>query len=115
MRGLVLAWAVGLGIFSWREWQIYGRPPVPGRLLAGSLVFGTLALIAEYEPAARPATLAAWAFDLAVLFKAGPATLTQGAGWITGAPSAAESGSAAGKGGGGPAAAQSNLRQRSGG
>lgn len=76
MRGIVLAWAVGLGIMSWRTVQEFHRPPVPGRILGASAVFAGLALLAEYEPAARFATLAAWGFDLAVVFQAGPAALT---------------------------------------
>lgn len=100
MRGLVLAWAVGLGILSWRTAQQYHKPPVPGRLLGASVVFVVLALIAEYEPARRAAVLAAWGFDLAVFFQAGPQQLTSTAGFRTnkasplpGSPPAAGEGS----------------------
>ena len=106
MRGLVLAWAVGLGILTWRTAQEFHKPPVPGRLLGASMVYVLLALLAEYEPAKRAAVLAAWGFDVAVLFKAGPKALISTAGFGT----AGESGSAAGEGSGGPAK-QSNLRQ----
>jgi hypothetical protein len=80
VRGIVLAAAVGLGIFSWRTIQQYHKPPVPGRLLAGTIVYMLLALLAEYEPATRVAVLAAWGFNVAVLFKAGPSTLLNTAG-----------------------------------
>jgi hypothetical protein len=100
MRGLVLAWAVGLGIYTWRTVQEFRKPPVPGRVLGASLVYAGLALVAEYEPARRAATAAAWGFDLAVLFKAGPAQLTQGAGWITGQQGKGGQQVAAGQGGG---------------
>ena len=76
MRGIVLAWGVGLGILSWRTVQQYHKPPVPGRVLGASVVYAALALIAEYEPATAAATLAAWGFTVAVLFKAGPQVLT---------------------------------------
>jgi hypothetical protein len=85
VRGLVLAWAVGLGIMTWREIQEYHRPPVPGRLLGGSLVFAALAVIAEYPPATGPATIAAWGFDLAVFFQAGPQALVSTKGFRTNA------------------------------
>lgn len=67
---------------TWRTAQDYHKPPVPGRLLGASMVFVLLALLAEYEPARRAALLAAWGFDVAVLFKAGPQALvsTQGFG-----------------------------------
>lgn len=83
MRGLVLAWAVGLGILTWRTAQEYHKPPVPGRLLGASMVYVLLALLAEYEPAKRAAVLAAWGFNVAVLFKAGPAALVSTAGFGT--------------------------------
>lgn len=76
MRGITLAWAVGLGLMTWRTAQEFHRPPVPGRLLGASVVFAMLALLAEYEPAARAAVLAAWGFDVAVLFKLPPSAFT---------------------------------------
>jgi hypothetical protein len=81
MRGLILAWAVGLGLMSWRDVQKYHKPPVPGRLLGASLVFAGLALLGEYEPARRVAVLTAWAFDLAVVFEIGPQALVSTAGF----------------------------------
>lgn len=83
MRGIVLAWAVGLGVMAWREAQEFHRPPVPGRILGASLVYVLLALAAEYQPAARAAVVTAWGFDLAVIFKAGPAQLTSTRGFRT--------------------------------
>lgn len=102
---MVLAWAVGLGIMTWRTAQIYHKPPVPGRILGASMVYVLLALLAEYEPAKRAALLAAWGFNVAVLLKLPPAAFTTAA-----FATAGESGSAAGEGSGGPAK-QSNLRQ----
>lgn len=55
-----------------RTVQQYHKPPVPGRVLAASVVFAALALLAEYEPARRAAILAAWGFDLAILFQVVP-------------------------------------------
>ena len=66
---------------SWRTAQEFHKPPVPGRILGASLVFAALALLAEYQPATRVAILAAWGFDVAVLFQAGPAALTSTAGF----------------------------------
>ena len=101
MRGIVLAWAVGLGIFAWREAQLYHRPPVPGRILGGSLVFAALALAAEYEPARRAATLAAWGFDVAIVFKAGPQALVSTKGFGSNLPSNPLGGGGSGGSGGG--------------
>lgn len=70
-RGIALAWLAGLGILSWREVSAYRKPVPPGRLAAASGVFAALALLAEYQPAAGAATLAAWGFDLAVLLTPG--------------------------------------------
>jgi hypothetical protein len=80
-RGIVLAWALGLGIMTWREVKTYKKPPVPGRILAGSAVFIALALLADYPPATRAATWTAWGFDVALLLKPGllPGTGTSAA------------------------------------
>jgi hypothetical protein len=98
LRGLVLAWAVGLGIMAWREAQQYHRPVVPGRVLGASAVYALLALIAEYEPATRAAVLAAWGFDIAVLFQAGPAALVSTKGFTTNSQSPLASSQSAGAG-----------------
>lgn len=79
MRGLTLAWAVGLGLMTWRTAQEFHRPPVPGRLLGASVVFMALGLLAEYPPATRAAVLMAWGFDVAVLFKLPPSAFTTSA------------------------------------
>lgn len=84
MRGVMVAWLAGLALMSWRTAQQYHQPPVPGRLLGASGVFAALALLAEYQPAARAAQWAAWGFDLAVLFQIGPAALTSTAGFQIG-------------------------------
>lgn len=79
MRGITLAWAVGLGLMTWRTAQEFHRPPVPGRLLGASVVFMALGLLAEYPPATKAAVLAAWGFDVAVLFKLPPSAFTTAA------------------------------------
>lgn len=114
MRGIVLAWAVGLGIFAWREAQIYHKPPVPGRILGGSLVFAALALIAEYEPARRAAVLAAWGFDVAIVFKAGPQALVSTTGFGKSSPAGEGGGGGAGEGGGGSLGGGATQRQHRG-
>jgi len=76
VRGITLAWAVGLGLMTWRTAAEFHRPPVPGRILGASVVFAALALLAEYEPATRAAVLAAWGFDVAVLLGLPPSVLT---------------------------------------
>jgi hypothetical protein len=76
VRGIILAWAVGLGLMTWRTAVEFHRPPVPGRILGASVVFAALALLAEYEPATRAAVLAAWGFDVAVLLGLPPSALT---------------------------------------
>lgn len=77
-RGIALAWLAGIGILTWREVAAYRKPVPPGRLLAASGVFAGLALLAEYQPAATAATLAAWGFDLAIFLTPGviPGTAT---------------------------------------
>lgn len=73
---MFLAWAAGLGLLTWQTARVYRKPPVPGRLLGASVVFAALAMLAAYPPATRAATLAAWGFDVAVLFKLPPNWLT---------------------------------------
>lgn len=64
---LTAAWLFGLGLITYRNIARNHQPPVPGQLLAASGLFALLALAAEYQPAAAPAALAAWGFDLAAL------------------------------------------------
>jgi len=72
----------GLGLITYRNVARNHQPPIPGQLLAASGLFALLALAAEYQPAAAPAALAAWGFDLAALLNilpgnlAGPAKTT---------------------------------------
>jgi len=79
---LTAAWLFGLGLITYRNIARNHQPPVPGTLLAASGLFALLALAAEYQPAAAPAALAAWGFDLAALLNilpgnlAGPAKTT---------------------------------------
>lgn len=72
---LTAAWLFGLGLITYRNIARNHQPPVPGTLLAASGLFALLALAAEYQPAAAPAALAAWGFDLAALMNILPGDL----------------------------------------
>ena len=74
MRGVILAWAAGMGIITWRSVVTDHSPPVPGQMLAATGLFAGLALIAEYQPAATAATLFAFGVDIAVLMQVLPGT-----------------------------------------
>jgi hypothetical protein len=78
VRGLLAAWAVGLGVLTWQELRQARRPVPPGRYLAASGVFALLGLLATYQPAAGAAAVAAWGLDLAVLLKPGVLPGTSG-------------------------------------
>lgn len=73
MGGLVLAWVTGETILVYQAVRKQHRPPVPGKLLGSSAIFAILAVIAEFGPgAAKAATAAAWAFDIAALLQVLP-------------------------------------------
>lgn len=76
-QALIAAWAVGLGILTWREVREFRRPVPPGRYAAASGVFAALGLLAISDKAAPAAALAAWGFDLAIVLQPGflPAAL----------------------------------------
>lgn len=91
---IVSAWLFGMGLITYRFITRQHQPPVPGSLLAASGTFALLALVSEYQPAAAPAALAAWGFDLAALLNllpgslAGPPVTTPAGGGVTpGGPS----------------------------
>lgn len=71
-RAILLAWAVGIGLITWRSVKQNHKPVPPGQYLAASGVYVLLALLAAYEPAEHVANLLAWGFDLAVLFQVLP-------------------------------------------
>lgn len=71
-RGILLAWAAGLGVITWRGVKIDRKPVPPGRYAAASGVYVLLALVAEYQPAAPVAALMAWGFNLAVFLQLFP-------------------------------------------
>lgn len=98
-RGLLAAWAVGLGVLTWREVRQWHKPVPAGRYAAASGVFVLLSLLAEYQPAAPAAVLMAWGFDLAVILQPGflPAQL---GGAASTSSSQAQGGSTGGGGGG---------------
>lgn len=79
-RGLLLAWATGIGLVTWRGIKTTHKPVSAGQYAAASGVYVLLALVAEWEPAAAIATLMAWGFDVAILLQvlpqqvSGPAT-----------------------------------------
>lgn len=71
MRGIFAAWALAVGVLTWREIEANRKPPPAGRYLAASGLFGALGLLAEYQPAAGAAAVAAWGFDLALILQPG--------------------------------------------
>jgi hypothetical protein len=76
VRGVILAWAGGMGIIIWRAAVKEHRPPVPGQMLAATGLFVALAALAEYQPAASAATLFAFGVDAAILMQVLPGTTT---------------------------------------
>jgi hypothetical protein len=74
MRGVILAWAAGMGIITYRSLVKEHKPPVPGQMLAATALFAGLAVIGEYQPAAAAATLFAVGVDVAVLMQVLPGT-----------------------------------------
>lgn len=97
-RGIILAWAVGLGLVSYREIKQHHMPPVPGKLLAASGLYALLALVADYQPATGVATLAAWGFDLALILKPGVLPTFTGGKQATGTTQAPGTDTAGGRG-----------------
>jgi hypothetical protein len=74
-QAIVSAWLFGMGLITYRYIAREHHPPIPGAMLAASGTFALLALIADYPPAATPAALAAWGFDLAALLNLLPGSL----------------------------------------
>jgi hypothetical protein len=74
MRGVILAWGLGMGIIVYRAAVREKRPPVPGQMLAATGLFALLAALAEYQPAATAATALGFGVDLAVLMQVLPGT-----------------------------------------
>jgi hypothetical protein len=79
MRGVILAWAAGMGIITYRSLVKEHKPPVPGQMLAATALFAGLAVIGEYQPAATAATLFAVGVDVAVLMQVLPGMKTAAA------------------------------------
>jgi hypothetical protein len=79
--GVVIAWAAGLGIITWR-WAKAGAPPTPGTLALASGFFGICAVIHQYPPARPAAVLLAAGVDLAAWLQiVGQAPAVQQTGW----------------------------------
>jgi hypothetical protein len=76
VRGVILAWGLGMGIIVYRAAVKEHRPPVPGQMLAATGLFAAMAALAEYQPAATAATAFAFGVDIAVLMKVLPGTGT---------------------------------------
>jgi len=68
-RGLTLAWAVAIGVITYRSVKECHRPPMPGTLLSSSGLFVLLALLAE--PAPELATTLGWGFVTAAFLNLG--------------------------------------------
>ncbi len=73
-RAILLAWAAGIGLITWRGIKQSHKPVPPGQYLAASGVYVMLALLAAYEPAEHVANLLAWGFNLAAFFEVLPET-----------------------------------------
>jgi hypothetical protein len=73
---VILAWAAGMGIITWRAVVRDHQPPVPGQMLAATGLFAGLAALAEYQPAAGAAALFGFGVDVAVLMQVLPGTKT---------------------------------------
>ena len=79
--GVVLAWAAGLGIVTYR-WAKAGAPPTPGTLALVSGFFGICAVMHTYPPARTPAVLLAVGIDVAAYLQiVGKAPAGQVTGW----------------------------------
>jgi hypothetical protein len=74
MRGVILAWGLGMGIIVYRAAVKEHRPPVPGQMLAATGLFALLAALAEYQPAAAAAAALGLGVDIAVLMQVLPGT-----------------------------------------
>jgi hypothetical protein len=72
-KGILLAWVTGMGLLTWRELQLSPwRPPPPARYAAASGLYALLGAVAVYQPAAGPAAMAAWGFNLALFLQVLP-------------------------------------------
>jgi hypothetical protein len=69
---VILAWAAGMGIITYRSLVKEHKPPVPGQMLAATALFAGLAVVGEYQPAATAAALFAFGVDVAVLMQVLP-------------------------------------------
>lgn len=75
-KGIFAAWALGMGLLTWRELQVAPwKPPPPGRYLAASGLYALLGLIGTADAAAPAAAAVAWAFDIALVLQVLPAAL----------------------------------------
>jgi hypothetical protein len=77
VRGVILAWAGGMGIMIYRAAVKDHKPPVPGQMLAATGLFVGLAALAEYEPAASAAALFGFGVDIAILMQVLPGTTSK--------------------------------------
>ena len=74
--GLLGAWLVAEALVAWRQVHGTGRPPVPGKLLAVTGLFGALAITADVFPRAKPVIVVTkWGIDLAGFLNLRPAGL----------------------------------------
>jgi hypothetical protein len=76
MPGIMLAWAAGEGMIIYRSYRKTGNPPMPGQLLASTMLFAALGLVAQNQQATFLANALAWGFDIAAFMNLAPAFLT---------------------------------------
>jgi hypothetical protein len=75
-KGIFAAWALGMGLLTWRELQLAPwKPPPPGRYLAASGLYAVLGLVGTSDAAAPLAAAVAWAFDVALVLQVLPETM----------------------------------------
>lgn len=70
--GLVAAFLLAEGLYTWRVVNRYHRPPVPGDILGITVLFVALGFAAEYRPALPFVTAVAWGLDVAAFLQLFP-------------------------------------------
>lgn len=98
MGPFIAAWLIGEGIIVFRSVKQNHLPPVPGALLASSVLFAGLAVLAESDRARPAAVTLAYAFDLAAVLNLFPPVTGGGTSSAKGPPGTTAGGGAGGSG-----------------